>query len=229
VIRSLADFCAGDLSALFFDIRKDALYCDRPDSERRRACRTVMDAVFDRLTVWLAPLIPFTMEEAWTTRFPEAGSVCARVFPDTPAEWRNDAEAERWGKVQRVLEVVTAALEVERKEKRIGSALDTAPVIYIRNPELLAALAEIDPAEVFRTSYAHLTTGHGGNPLAVGFYTREEMDISIDPRRAEGLKCARSWKVLPEVQRNLDQHGLPLTDRDLDAVRWWDAQHGAST
>src|SRR5690606_12650457 len=91
VVRPVLEFCAGDLSALYFDVRKDSLYCDRPDSERRRAARTVLDAVFERLTAWLAPLVPFTMEEAWTTRFPDAGSNCARVIPDTPAEWRNDA------------------------------------------------------------------------------------------------------------------------------------------
>ena len=99
VIRPLTEFCQNDLSALFFDIRRDALYCDRPDSLRRRAVRTVMDAVFERLTAWLAPLIPFTMEEAWATRFPDAGSNCLRVIPETPADWRNDAEAARWAKV----------------------------------------------------------------------------------------------------------------------------------
>src|SRR5690606_7721257 len=135
-------------------VRKDSLYCDRPDSERRRAARTVMDAVFERLTAWLAPLVPFTMEEAWTTRHPDAGSNCARVIPDTPAEWRNDAEAERWARVQRVLEVVTGALEIERREKRMGSALDAAPVVHLADPELFAALDGLDAGEVFRTSGA---------------------------------------------------------------------------
>ena len=89
VWRPLADFCSNELSALYFDIRKDILYCDRPDSLRRRACRTVMDLVFERLTAWLAPLAAFTMEEAWETRFPRAGSNALRVIPDTPAAWRN--------------------------------------------------------------------------------------------------------------------------------------------
>ena len=106
VVRPVLEFCSNDLSALYFDIRKDALYCDRPDSLRRRAARTVMDEVFARLTAWLAPLTPFPMEEAWTTRFPDAGSNCARVIPDTPAEWSNPAEAERWSAINTVLEVV---------------------------------------------------------------------------------------------------------------------------
>ncbi|RYG10030.1 MAG: isoleucine--tRNA ligase, partial [Caulobacteraceae bacterium] len=129
VVRPVLEFCSNDLSALYFDIRKDALYCDRPDSLRRRAARTVMDEVFLRLTAWLAPLTPFTMEEAWTTRFPDAGSNCARVIPETPDQWRNPAEAERWAGVQTVLEVVNEALEAARRDKVIGGALDAWPVV----------------------------------------------------------------------------------------------------
>jgi isoleucyl-tRNA synthetase len=131
VIRPLIDFCQGDLSSLFFDIRKDSLYCDAPNALRRRAYRTVLDHVFERLTVWLSPLTSFTMEEAWTTRFPDAGSNVLRVMPETPAAWRNDAEAARWAKVETVTSVVTSALEVERRDKRIGSALEAAPVVHI--------------------------------------------------------------------------------------------------
>jgi isoleucyl-tRNA synthetase len=80
-----------DLSALYFDVRKDSLYCDRPDEIRRRAARTVMDEVFERLTAWLSPLTPFTMEEAWQTRFPGSQTNCARVIPETPANWSSAA------------------------------------------------------------------------------------------------------------------------------------------
>ena len=99
VWRPVSEFAAQELSALYFDIRKDALYCDAPSSLRRRAARTVMDAVFERLTVWLSPILPFTCEEAWGTRFPEAGSNCLRVMPQTPEAWRSEGEAERWTKV----------------------------------------------------------------------------------------------------------------------------------
>ena len=85
VWRAVSEFAAGELSALYFDIRRDSLYCDSPASDKRRACRTVMDLAFERLTAWLAPITPFTTEEAWTTRFPDAGSNCLRVIPDTPA------------------------------------------------------------------------------------------------------------------------------------------------
>ena len=195
VWRPISEFCSNDLSALYFDIRRDALYCDRPDSLRRRACRTVMDAVFERLTAWLAPLTPFTMEEAWTTRFPEAESNCLRVIPDTPAEWRNDAEAARWDKVQIVTRAVTGALEVERRDKRIGAALEAAPRVHIADLALLAAFDGLDAAEVFRTSQASLVAGEGP---AGAFRLDEAQGVAVEPLRraanapAPGASCPRS-------------------------------------
>jgi isoleucyl-tRNA synthetase len=221
VIRPLTEFCQNELSALFFDIRKDALYCDRPESIRRRAARTVMQAVFGRLTAWLAPLIPFTMEEAWTTRYPDAGSNCLRTIPDTPAAWRNAAEADRWAKVQAVTSVVTAALEIERRDKRLGAALEAAPVAYIADPELLAAFDGLDAAEVFRTSQATLVAGEGP---AGAFRLAEIPKVAVEPRRADGRKCARSWRILPEV--GSDPRYPDLSLRDADAVAAWDATHG---
>ncbi|HEX4742081.1 MAG TPA: isoleucine--tRNA ligase [Caulobacteraceae bacterium] len=219
-IRPLADFCSNDLSALFFDVRRDSLYCDRPDELRRRACRTVMDFVFERLTIWLAPVLAFTMEEAWLSRFPDAGSNVLRVFPATPEAWRNEAEAERWDRVQRVTRVVTGALEVERREKRIGAALEAAPVVHLAEPDLLAAFDGLDAAEVFRTSQAQLLAGEG---LADAFRLEGTAGVAVEPRRAQGRKCARSWRVLPEVGADLRYPDLSL--RDAQAVAWWDETH----
>jgi isoleucyl-tRNA synthetase len=223
VWRPLAEFCSNDLSALYFDIRRDALYCDRPDSLRRRACRTVMDLVFERLTAWLAPLAAFTMEEAWTTRFPNAGSNSLRVIPETPAAWRNEAEAARWAKVEAVTRVVTGALEVERRDKRIGGALDAAPVVHIADADTLAAFDGLDPAEVFRTSQARLVLGEGPDGA---FRLDEVRGVAVEPLRAEGAKCARSWRILPEV--GADPRYPDLSVRDADAVADWDARHGAA-
>jgi isoleucyl-tRNA synthetase len=197
VWRPIADFCSGDLSALYFDIRKDVLYCDPASSTRRRAGRTVMDLVFERLTAWLSPLAPFTMEEAWSTRFPEDGSNSLRLIPETPASWRNEAEAGRWAKIQTVLEVVTGALEVERREKRIGAALESSPRVFVSDPDLIAAFEGVDPAEVFRTSAAELVLGEG--PTAA-FRLPEVPSVAVDPRAAEGCKCGRCWRILPEVK-----------------------------
>ena len=218
VVRPLADFCSNDLSALFFDVRRDALYCDRPDSLRRRACRTVMDLVFERLTIWLAPLLAFTMEEAWSTRFPDAGPNGLRVIPETPPAWRNDAEAERWERVERVTRVVTGALEVERREKRLGAALEAAPRVHIADPALLAAFDGLDPAEVFRTSQATLVDGPGPDDT---FRLEGVPGVAVEPLKAPGRKCARSWRILPEVGE--DPRYPDLSIRDADAVAWWDA------
>ena len=206
VIRPVLEFCSNDLSALYFDIRKDSLYCDRPDADRRRAARTVMDEVFLRLTAWLAPLVPFTMEEAWTTRFPGAGTNCARVLPDTPGEWRNPAEAERWAGVQTVLEIVNEALEAARRDKRIGGALDAWPVVT-GPAEAFTPFEGLDAAEVFRTSGAELV---GGGEA-----------VTVDVRLADHPKCARSWRRVPDVGSDPDYP--ELSARDADAVRWWDA------
>ena len=224
VWRPLAEFCTNDLSALYFDIRRDVLYCDRPDSPRRRACRTVMDLVFERLTAWLGPLAAFTMEEAWATRFPDAGSNVLRVIPATPEAWRDEAEAARWTKVEAVTRVVTGALEVERREKRIGAALEAAPVVHIADAGLLAAFEGLDPAEVFRTSQARLAPGEGP---AGAFRLDEVAGVGVEPRRAEGKKCARSWRILPEVGADARYPDLSL--RDADAVAAWDAAHDAAS
>ena len=224
VWRPLADFCSNDLSAIYFDIRRDVLYCDRPDSLRRRACRTVMDLVFERLTAWLSPLATFTMEEAWATRFGPGASNCLRVIPSTSQTWRNDAEAARWAKVDTVTRVVTGALEVERREKRIGAALEAAPQVFIADPALLQAFEGLDAAEVFRTSQAELIAGEGS---AQAFRLDEVRGVAVLPLKAEGRKCARSWRILPEV--GSDRRYPDLSLRDADAVAAWDARTGAAT
>jgi isoleucyl-tRNA synthetase len=206
VVRPLLDFCQSDLSVFFFDIRKDALYCNRPDDLTRRAYRTVLDAIFERLTIWLGPLMAFTMEEAWTTRFPDAGSNVFRVFPETPAAWRNDAEAARWGKVEEVVSAVTASLEVERRDKRIGASLEAAPKVEV-TAELKAAFDGLSAAEIFRTSDAELTEGPA---------------LSVRPFLAQGEKCDRCWRILPEVKAE-----TRLCLRCTDSVEAWDKTRAA--
>ncbi|WP_421736503.1 isoleucine--tRNA ligase [Caulobacter sp.] len=221
VTRPLIEFCQGDLSTLFFDIRKDSLYCDKPTDLRRRAYRTVLDYVFERLTIWLSPLTSFTMEEAWQTRFPEAGSNSLRVIPETPAAWKNRDEKQRWITIQLVLETVTGALEEERREKRIGSALEAAPKVWLASDEKWAAFEGIDAAEVFRTSQATLVRGDGPENA---FRRADVGGVAVEPKLAEGQKCARSWRILPEV--GTDPRYPELSLRDAEAVAWWDSQHG---
>jgi isoleucyl-tRNA synthetase len=216
VIKALGDFCSNDLSALFFDVRRDVLYCDPPQRLRRRAARTVMNLVFERLTIWLAPILAFTTEEAWATRHPDSGPNALRVFPETPAEWENQTEADRWARIERVTRVVTGALEVERRDKRIGSSLEAAPRVFVAEPELLAAFEGLDPAEVFRTSAATLEAGEAS---ANAFHLDEVAGVAVEAHPADGLKCARCWRVLPEVKPP-----ALVCERCEEAVEIWDTR-----
>ncbi|MYJ72854.1 MAG: isoleucine--tRNA ligase [Rhodospirillaceae bacterium] len=211
---ALHHFCATELSAFYLDIRKDALYCDRPDSLRRRAARTVLDILFDCLTAWLAPVICFTAEEAWTARHGDtAGSVHLRTFPDIPAGWRDDALAAKWSKIRALRRVVTGALEEERAAKRIGSSLDAAPAVEA-TPDFVEAMNGVDLAEIAITSAATLTAK--SNPRGA-FSMPEIAGVAVTPAPAEHPKCARCWKKLPDVGADPD---VPETcGRCADAVR----------
>ena len=194
--KAIHDFCASDLSAFYFDIRKDALYCDPVDSIRRRAARTVLDQLFHCLTAWLAPVLCFTAEEAWLTRFPsETDSVHLRTFPDLPASWHDAPLAVRWERVREVRRVITGALEQERREKRIGSSLQAAPTVYLDEGHR-AVVEGLDLAELAITSGVEIV----GDPPPAGAFTLAEVPgVAVVPSLADGERCARCWQVLPEV------------------------------
>ena len=115
--------------------------------------------------------------------------------------------------------MVTGALEVERREKRMGAALEAAPVVHIADPVLLAAFEGLDAAELFRTSQATLVAGEGPAPA---FRLAETPGVAVEPVKAEGTKCARSWRILPEV--GSDPRYPELSVRDAQAVAAWDAE-----
>ncbi|WP_334176441.1 isoleucine--tRNA ligase, partial [Pseudoxanthobacter sp.] len=221
IVAALSSFMNVDLSAFYFDVRKDALYCDAASSVRRRAALTVIERVFTSLTAWLAPLLPFTIEEAWLSRHPaETGSVHLRQFPAIPAEWRDEALAEKWRKVRTVRRVVTGALEIERREKRIGSSLEAHPVVWIADPALKALCESVDFADVVITSAATLEAGEGP---AEAFRLDDVAGVAVVPAKADGRKCARSWKISPAVGSDPDYPDV--TPRDAAALREFDALH----
>jgi isoleucyl-tRNA synthetase len=224
VFTLLFNFCTVDLSAVYFDIRKDALYCEPYSSAKRRACLTVLDELFSCLTAWLAPILVFTCEEAWLARFPDdKGSVHLRVFPETPEEWRDDALAKRWKTVWDIRAVITGALEVERREKRIGSSLEAAPIIHIEREDLIDLAESVDWAEIAIASAARVRIGEGPR---YAFTLPSLPGVSVEVERAEGRKCARSWRVSPDVG---DDPEFPdLTPRDAEAVREWDRRRAES-
>jgi len=197
LFTALHNFCAVDLSAFYFDIRKDRLYCDAADDVRRRATRTVLDHTFDCLVRWLAPILCFTAEEAWLARYgdgPER-SVHFELFPEVPAEWRDPELGERWAELRDLRRVVTGALEVERAQKRIGSSLQAAVEIYV--PErLLPVLRNVDLAELCITSEGSV---QAGAPPADGFTLPDVAEIGVVVKQASGARCERCWRVLAEV------------------------------
>ncbi len=197
MFTALHNFCAVDLSAFYFDIRKDRLYCDGADDDARRTTRTVMDRTFDCLVRWLAPILCFTAEEAWLARHGEetGRSIHLQLFPEVPANWRDPALGARWADLRELRRVVTGALEVERAQKRIGSSLQAAVELYL--PErLLETLRGVDLAELCITSGG---TARAAAPPAGAFTLPDVPDVGVVVQPAAGERCERCWRVLPEV------------------------------
>jgi isoleucyl-tRNA synthetase len=224
VIAVLSHFMNTDLSAFYFDIRKDALYCDPYSSAKRKAALETIEQIFRHVTLWLAPLLCFTAEEAWLARYPsEDGSVHLELFPEVSKSWRNDALAEEWEQIMRVRRVVTGALEIERASKKIGSALEAAPVVYIEDEQLLSALEGVDFAEVCITSGIEIAEGEA----PAGAFTLPDVPgVGVMPKRAAGKRCARSWRYTEDVGSDPDYP--ELSARDALAVREFDARAAAA-
>ncbi|MFG6626619.1 isoleucine--tRNA ligase [Sulfitobacter sp. 1A12056] len=213
VFQAVFTFATVDLSAFYFDIRKDALYCDG-DTLRRRAARTVLDILFHRLTTWLAPVLVFTMEEVWLERFPgDDSSVHLVDMPETPEAWLNPELAAKWAKVRAARRVVTAALEVQRTEKVIGASLEAAPVVHVDDAAQREALDSVSFEDVSITSDITVT----GDPAPAEAFRMPETDgVAVVFEKAEGAKCERCWKVLPDV----GTHEYPgVCGRCAEAVR----------
>jgi isoleucyl-tRNA synthetase len=220
VVALLSHFMNSELSAFYFDIRKDALYCEPYSSVKRRAALTVIDEIFKALTAWLAPILSFTAEEAWLAREPSReGSVHLQAFPELDKAWRNGELAQKWELVRAVRRVVTGALELERAAKRIGSSLEAAPEVYVADKEMLRALEGVDLAEVSITSSARLIAKA---PPKDAFTLPEVAGVGVVPKLAQGRKCARSWRILPDV--GADPEFPDLSPRDAAAVREFDAR-----
>ncbi|MGE3305371.1 MAG: isoleucine--tRNA ligase [Rhizobiaceae bacterium] len=196
IAKSITDFAVVELSAFYFDIRKDALYCDAPSSLRRKAAIVTVRHLFDNLVTWLAPMLPFTTEEAWRERYPQVDSVHLEQFRKLPAEWRDDALAEKWRKVKAVRRVVTGALELERAGKKIGSSLEAAPIVHVTDAELRAALTGIDMAEISITSGLVVEAGEAPSDA---FTLDDAKGVAVVPALASGTKCARSWRYTDDV------------------------------
>lgn len=207
MIQLLHHFCNSDLSSFYFDIRKDRLYCDRPDSFERRATRSVMAKLFEVIIHRLAAIMPFTTEEAWGYRphgiFTDSESIHLNNF--VPPQKLDESLNARWEAIKAVRSTVLGAIEPKRADKTLGSSLEAHPHIYVSKD--VAVLVEgIDLAEICITSQATL-------------HIEDTNEIRIDVQLSEGQKCVRCWKILPEV--GSDPEYPDLTLRDADAVRYY--------
>ncbi len=214
VIAALSHFMTSDLSAFYFDIRKDALYCDPPSSRKRHASLQVIEQIFRAVTLWFAPILVFTAEEAWLARYPDAVSVHLEAFPVIPDQWRDEALAARWETIRKIRAVVTGALEIERANKKIGSSLEAAPEVNIADADMRALLDGIDFAEICITSDAKIIAGEGP---AEAFRLPDVPGVAVVFGEAPGRKCARSWKFSPLV--GSDAEFPDVTPRDAEALR----------
>lgn len=219
VVASLAAFMNSELSAFYFDIRKDTLYCDPPSSVARKAALTAIELLCDALLKWLAPILSFTTDEAWRMFRPNAEpSVHLTLFPTDIESLRDDKLAAKWETIRNVRRVVTGALELERAAKNIGSSLEASPVIYVADRDMLMTLFDVDLAEVCITSNYEVREGEAP---ANAFRLDAVPGVAVVVEKAVGTKCARSWKISPTVGE--DAEYPDVTPRDAKALREWKA------
>ena len=215
VIATLTAFMNADLSAFYFDIRKDALYCDPPSSLRRQGALEAIEHVFRAVTIWLAPVLVFTTEEAWSARDAAHRSIHLEQFPAIPAAWRDDQLARTWDTIRMLRLAVTGAIEIARADKVIGSSLEAAPRVYLSDPEHLKALEGVDFAEVCITS--DIAIEFGTSMPETAFRLPEAPEVGVVVERARGVKCARSWRYFDPATAS---PGFPdVTPRDAQALR----------
>jgi isoleucyl-tRNA synthetase len=222
VVASLSAFMNTELSAFYFDIRKDTLYCDPPSSIARKAALTAIDMICDAILKWLAPVLSFTSEEAWRLYRPDAEpSVHLTLFPQGFEKFRDEELAAKWEIIRAIRRVVTGALEVKRAAKEIGSSLEASPIIYLPK-EYVSTVFGVDWAEVCITSNAEVVVlKHGEDAPPDAFKLEDAPGIGVVVEKAQGIKCARSWKILTDV--GSDTEYPDVSPRDAQALREWKA------
>ncbi|MDB5689899.1 MAG: Isoleucyl-tRNA synthetase [Sphingomonas bacterium] len=199
-VTALLSFANNDLSAFFFDVRKDSLYCDAGDDPKRRAYRTVLDLLFEALVRWAAPILCFTAEEVWGTRYPDAGSIHLQTWPAIDPAWSDEALWAKWQRLRTVRGAVTAAIEPLRRDKYIGSSLETEVTLTCYDPADMALLDSVDFAEVAIVAAACPVAGDPQARAELGEVSAISIaDVAVEPIKTSFEKCGRCWRHLPEV------------------------------
>lgn len=217
-VTAISDFANLDLSAFYVDVRKDALYCDPLNSNKRRASQTVLNELFTRFLGWLAPICPFTTEEAWSTKYEGAPSIHLQTWQDVPKEWVNGETLSRMENLRDLRKAVTGALELKRADKTIGSSLEAAPIVYLNNADIKAAIGDEDLEELCIVSGLELIEGDAPD----GAFALEDVKgVGVVFKKAEGIKCRRSWKYFDPKTAN--PQFPDITPRDAEAVLYWES------
>ena len=211
----LNTFCSSDLSAFYFDIRKDSLYCDNANNEVRRSARTVLYEVFKCLTAWLAPVICYTAEEAWLAYNGNENedSIHLKQFPEIPENWINDELNDKWLRIRKIRKFINGGLELARQEKIIGSSLEAKIVICMEDTQYSTLLEAIDIEEISIVSKVEVIKGS----ILEGSYKEDGLEglgVLVSP--ALGKKCVRCWKIDEEIDNNLEN---PLCNRCIEVVK----------
>jgi len=197
MFTTLLNFCSNDLSAFYFDIRKDAIYCDGKESIERRSARTLLDIIFNYLVRWLAPSLSFTAEEAWKARDNQS-SIHLEDFLTTPNSYNNSNISDTWTTLKKIRKVITGALEKKRAEKIIGSSLEAHIDIYLEK-SILEKVKNYQMDEISITSSFSL---HELNSSIEGFVLEEVSNVKILVSKTSGKKCQRCWKYKQELIRD---------------------------
>ncbi len=213
VFQQLFQFCTVDLSSFYFDIRKDSLYCEPVKSPIRTASIYTLDLVFRRLVTWLAPILPFTMEEVWLSRFPsDEKSIHLEDFPKTPLAWLDQDLEKKWDIIRNLRGLVTAAIELERQEKRIRSSLEAFVIISVKDKNILKIIESVDFSEICITSDLEINLC---NELQKDNHS-QEYAVNIEVRQAEGEKCNRCWKYSRSCENFAGKKICPRCSSILD-------------
>jgi isoleucyl-tRNA synthetase len=200
-ITLVNNFCSRELSAFYFDVCKDALYCEAVTSIKRKAIVHVLDQVFVYLCHWLSPVLAFTTEEAWlnykgVTMEDAKESIHLSVLPEAPKSWNNPKLGETWEKVIEARSVVTGALEVRRAAKEIGASLEAAPKVYVADTALASVLKASSFADICITSGIQIESGAAP---ADAFTAQGVEGVAVVFAKADGQKCERCWKYTTDT------------------------------
>ena len=199
VFSMIFNFCTNDLSSFYFDIRKDSLYCDAKDNLTRRSTRTVLDILFHHLLKLLAPLLCFTTEEAWQSRYGNDDSIHMQLFPNVNETWINNDLDERWSKYKQIRKFIYSAIEEKRKDKIIGSSLEADVILFLPQNEY----QDLDQKIIEDIAIVSKLRIDSSNPPKDSKIDENNSSLGVQVSKVSGEKCERCWKYFDVLDSNL--------------------------